>query len=57
LVLSLWNSGNIDAQLLATLVIEPKNLSTESMDRIVRSVTFVHVADWLRSYVVKEHAD
>jgi 3-methyladenine DNA glycosylase AlkD len=57
LALSLWNSGNTDAQLLATLVIEPKNLSTEAMERMVRSVTFVHVADWLHSYVLKEHTD
>ena len=27
------------------------------MDRMVRSVTFVHVADWLNSYVVKQHPD
>jgi hypothetical protein len=42
---------------LATLVIELKNLSTDAMDRIVRSVTLVNVADRLRSYVVKEHDD
>jgi hypothetical protein len=24
---------------------------------MVRSVTFTHVADWLNSYVVKQHAD
>src|SRR5712692_3748841 len=40
LALALWKSGNIDAQLLATLVIKPTNLSAEEMDRIVRSVTF-----------------
>jgi hypothetical protein len=57
LALSLWNTGNIDAQLLATAVIELKNLSTEPTDRIARSVTLVNVEDWLRSYVVKEHTD
>ena len=54
--MSLCNSGNIDAQLLATLVIEPNNLSAETMDRVVRSVIIVHVADWLQSYVFKERA-
>ena len=33
LALSLWETGNIDAQLLATLLIKPKNLSAEEMDR------------------------
>ena len=45
LAMSLWETGNVDAQLLATLLIKPENLSAEEMDRMVRSVTFVHVAD------------
>ena len=57
LALALWKTGNIDAQLLATLLIKPKNLSTDEMDRMVRSVTFTQVADWLNSYVVKQHPD
>jgi len=57
LALSLWNTGNIDAQFLATLLIKVSLLSADEMDRMVRSVTFVQVADWLHSYVVKEHAD
>jgi 3-methyladenine DNA glycosylase AlkD len=57
LALSLWETGNVDAQLLATLLIKPKNLSAQEMDRMVRSVTFGHVADWLNAYVVKQHPD
>ena len=57
LAMSLWETGNVDAQLLATLLIKPKNLSAEEMDRMVRSITFAHVADWLISYVVKQHPD
>lgn len=57
LALALWETGNIDAQLLATLVIKPSDLSAAEMDRMVRSVNFVYVAGWLHSYVVKEHAD
>ena len=57
LAMALWNTGNIDAQFLATLLIKSKNLSADEMDRMVQSVTFVHVADWLHSYVVKQHAD
>jgi 3-methyladenine DNA glycosylase AlkD len=57
LALALWESGNIDARLLATLLIKPNDLSITEMDRMVRSVTFVQVADWLHAYVVKEHPD
>ena len=57
LAMALWKTGNIDAQLLAILLIKPKSLSAGEMDRMVRSVTFVHVADWLNSYVVKQHPD
>lgn len=55
LALSLWESGNVDAQFLATLLIQPKKLSAQEMDRMVRSVSFVRVADWLISYVVRQH--
>ncbi len=54
---ALWKTKNIDARLLATLVVEPKSLSAKEMDRMVRSVTFVQVADWLNAYVVKHHPD
>jgi 3-methyladenine DNA glycosylase AlkD len=57
LAMPLWKTGNIDAQLLATLLIKPKTLSAKDVDRLVRSISFAHVADWLISYVVKQHAD
>ena len=57
LALSLWQTGNVDAQFLATLLIQPKNLSAQEMDQMVRSVTFVRVADWLNAYVVRQHPD
>ena len=57
LAISLWETGNIDAKLLATLVIKPKTLSAEGVDRMVRSVTLVDVADWLNANVVKQHPD
>jgi 3-methyladenine DNA glycosylase AlkD len=57
LAMSLWETGNVDAQFLATLLIEPKKLSAEAVDRMVRSTTFVRVADWLNSYVVAKHPD
>jgi 3-methyladenine DNA glycosylase AlkD len=57
LAMALWETGNVDAQLLAALLIKPKTLSAEDVDRLVRSISFAHVADWLISYVVKPHAD
>src|SRR5262245_29952835 len=57
LAVSLWKTGNIDAQFLATLLIKVNLLSADELERMVRSVTFVWLADWLHSYVVKEHAD
>ena len=57
LAMSLWETGNVDAQLLAILLLKPKGLSAEEVDRLVRSISFAHVADWLNSYVVKQHAD
>ena len=57
LALSLWKTGNVDAQFLSALLIEPKKLSTKEVDRMVRSLTFVRVADWLIAYVVRKHPD
>ena len=57
LAMSLWKTGNADAQLLAILLIKPKELSAKDADRLVRSVVFSHVADWLMSYVVRQHPD
>ena len=42
---------------LATLLLQPKKLSAKEMDRMVRSFSFVRVADWLISYVVRQHPD
>ena len=57
LAIALWETGNVDARLLAILLMKPKSLSSTEMDRMVRSGTFVQVAEWLNSYVVKNHPD
>jgi 3-methyladenine DNA glycosylase AlkD len=54
---ALWDTGNIDARLLAILLIKPKSLSCDEMDQMVRSANFAQLADWLNSYVVKNHPD
>lgn len=55
--LALWETGNIDARLLAILLIKPKELSTSEIDRMVRAARFGQLADWLNAYVVKKHPD
>ena len=57
LAAALWDTGNLDARLLAVLLLKPKSLSCETMDRMVRSADAVPVADWLNAYVVKKHPD
>ena len=57
LALELWETGNVDAQLLATLIMKPKSLSAEEVDTLTRSTTCAQVAEWLNSYVVAEHPD
>ena len=57
LAMSLWKTQNVDAQLLAVLLIKPNDLSADDVDRLVRSITFGWVADWLINYVVKPHPD
>lgn len=57
LALALWETGNIDAKLLAILLLNPKNLSGDELDRMVRCAAVANVADWLNSYVVRQHPD
>ena len=57
LALELWETGNLDARLLAILLLKPEDLSRAELDRMVRSADFPQLADWLSSYVVKEHPE
>ncbi|MDD5368836.1 MAG: DNA alkylation repair protein [Anaerolineaceae bacterium] len=57
LAVALWESGNLDARLLATLLIQPKKLSAAELDRMVRSANCGLVADWLNGNVVANHPD
>lgn len=53
--LQLWESGNVDAMLLATLVLRPRLLSDDEVEAMVASVTYAWLADWLMTHVVKQH--
>jgi 3-methyladenine DNA glycosylase AlkD len=53
----LWQTGNLDAMLLATLIMQPKDLSADEVEALVRTVPYPQLADWLNSYVVKAHPE
>lgn len=54
LALQLWNTGNIDAQLLGILLMKPKSLSAADVAKMVREAKYAWVADWFNAYIVKE---
>ncbi|WP_428304373.1 DNA alkylation repair protein [Lacipirellula sp.] len=57
LALELWATGNVDAQLLATLAFQPDSLSARDLEKLTRSTTCTQVADWLNAYVVALHPE
>ena len=57
LALELWNTENMDARLLATLIIDPEKLSQNNIEKMVRSAKLIQVADWLYAHVIKLYPD
>lgn len=57
LALELWETGNVEAQLVATLIADGKALSASEVERWTRSTTCAQVADWLNAYVVAPHPE
>lgn len=57
LALKLWETGNVEAQLVATLIIKPSELSTAELNKMTLSTTCTQVADWWNAYVVAEHPE
>jgi 3-methyladenine DNA glycosylase AlkD len=57
LALELWDTGNVDAQLLATLIIKPNLLSADELDTMTRSTTCAQAAEWMNAYVVAQHPE
>ncbi len=51
----LWQTRNADARLLAILVLRPRDLSNDELEQMVAEGTCAQLADWLNSYVVKQH--
>lgn len=55
LALALWETGNLEARLVATLVVRPQELSATELSAWVAAADFPQLADWLNSHVVKAH--
>ncbi len=55
LAMELWKTGNMDAMMLATLIVKAKDLSPEELEGMVKSAKFWHAADYLNTNVVKLH--
>jgi len=53
----LWETGNVDAQLLAALLFPPKTLTASQVEKLVPQISFAHVADWLTASVIKPHPE
>ena len=52
---SLWQTGNVDAQMLAILLVRPKDLSNAELTKMAKEGTCEWVAEWFGSYVLKKH--
>ena len=50
-------AGNVEAQLLATLIVTPTLLSADQIDAWTRSTTCAQVAEWMNASVVAQHPE
>lgn len=55
LALSLWQTGDTTARLLAILICRPKLFERDELDAMLRDARTPKVHDWLVAYVVKKH--
>jgi 3-methyladenine DNA glycosylase AlkD len=53
--LELWQTGNIDAMILAPFVMRPKDFNEGELNKMVSEATFTRVADSFNSNIVKNH--
>lgn len=55
--LELWETGFLEARLVAVLVMKPKELSLDQLKMLVQTAAYGHLADWVNSYLVKQHPE
>jgi 3-methyladenine DNA glycosylase AlkD len=51
----LWKTGNLESQLLAILLFQPKKLSQVQLEELAETISYFHVSDWFASYLLKNH--
>lgn len=56
LAFELWSTGNLDAQLLAILLFNPRRLTVDDLDQMAGAIGGAQVADWFSAYIVRKHA-
>jgi len=52
---ALWETGNLEARFLTTLIVKPKQFTEADLERMAAAVNYDWLADWLMSYVIKQH--
>lgn len=55
--IELWKTGNLEARLLSTLIVKPKQCSVEELNEMAADVTLAWLADWLMSNVIRHHPE
>ena len=53
LALEVWKSGNIDAMNLATLIMDPKQLTQPEVETLAKDLSYYTTTDWFVKNVVK----
>jgi 3-methyladenine DNA glycosylase AlkD len=53
LALELWKSGNIDAMNLATLIMDPNQLTQPEVEKLAKDLSYYTTTDWFVKNVVK----
>lgn len=54
LAMELWGTGNVEAMLLATMIMRPKALSEAEVETMMHGVSYFKIADWFGDNVVKK---
>jgi 3-methyladenine DNA glycosylase AlkD len=57
LAIELWQTGHIDARMLAVLIADPTKITRQEMEDMIAGESFEWLADWIQSYWLKEHPD
>jgi len=57
LALQLWSTAILEAQLVAALLLKPKDLSSNDIDTMLPTTVSGQAAEWMNSYVVAQHPD